>query len=1187
MQCPACGGQTPDGKRFCSDCGQPLVTLCPSCGAELLAGKSFCADCGFALSSIANGSVVRSSIPVESVSPAAIRSSVASAPTELRLVSVLFCDLVGFTPLSESLDPDEVRDLLTGYFETSRAIVSRYGGVVQKFIGDAVMAVWGVPTANEDDAERSVRAGLELVSAVEAYGAQYSATGLAARVGIVTGRVATTETPEEGLVVGDEVNTASRVQATAPAGRCYVDESTKRATDAAIVYADAGIHELKGKSEPVQLYQALRVVAGVGGALKSEGLEAPFVGRDRELRLVKDLFHASAEESRAHLVSVTGIAGIGKSRLAWEFYKYMDGLSNLFRWHRGRCLSYGEGVSYWALAEMVRGRAGIIEGEDSVASAAKLHASVQEHLSDPEERQWVEVRLAHLIGLEDRVARDKEDLFAAWRLFFERMSEVYPVVMSFEDMQWADASLLDFIEYLLDWSKSHAIFVLTLARPELIDRRPNWGAARRNFTSIYLEPLAPKAMRDLITGLVPGLPENVSEQILERAEGVPLYAIETVRMLIDRGLLVREGSSYQPVGTIGALEVPDTLHALIAARLDGLDPTERSLLQEASVIGKTFGRSALLDLTNLEAAALDELLGNLVRKEVISLQNDPRSPERGQFGFLQDLVRAVAYESLPKRQRKDKHLAVASYLQREWGSEDDEIVEVVASHFMHAYSLAPDAEDAVEVKSKAREMLRRAGERAAALAAAEEARRYFEQALDLADDSETSVALEERAGQMAWLAGEGELARAHYERAIANLDATGNTHASARMSARLGEVDYFEGRIEDAIDRMERAFAVLSSEDTDSDVASLAAQLGRVYYFTGNRELASARIEFALDLAEKLDLAELLSQALNTKATLLKSLGRGHEASALMGHALQLGIDHGLSGAALRAYNNLITFLESDDRFGDALDLGAAALELARRTGDRTWEIGLLATFLVPLFLAGRWNEMLERAAELEQLGAHGIVATEFDAVAIVHAMRGELERADALLDAGAGQAASPDVQARGMYFASRAVLLRARGESLRALESAEAAIEACKTLPVSFIGNKLALVEATEAAFDLGDTPKAEQMLARIESLLPGQSTPLLEAQSARFRARIGSSQGRQDTDVVFKDAEARFRRIGAPFWLGMALLEHGEWLIGQARHTDAEQHLSEAREIFAELDTRPLLERISLSTSKEISTA
>ena len=831
MHCPACGGETPEAKRFCANCGVALSALCSSCGAELLAGKSFCADCGTPVGAGA-GAAGGSPAPAPTVAPAQGRG-----PTELRLVSVLFCDLVGFTPLSEAADPEEVRELLSGYFDLARAIVSRYGGVVEKFIGDAVMAVWGVPAANEDDAERAVRAALELVAAVASYGADYAPNGLRARVGVVTGTAATTDTAEEGLVVGDRVNTAARIQAAAPPGRCYVDEATRRATEAAIVYADAGAHQLKGKAEPVPLHEALRVVAGVGGALKSEGLEAPFVGRDRELRLVKDLFHASAEESRAHLVSVTGIAGIGKSRLAWEFYKYLDGLSNVFRWHRGRCLSYGEGVAYWALAEMVRGRAGILEGEDSASAAAKLHASVEEHVPDPDERRWVEPRLAHLVGLEDRTARDKEDLFAAWRLFFERMSEVYPVVLSFEDMQWADASLLDFIEYLLDWSRNHAIFVLTLARPDLVERRPNWGAGRRNFTSIYLEPLPEKAMRDLITGLVPGLPAEMSEQILARAEGVPLYAVETVRMLIDRGLLVRDGSSYQPAGPIGELDIPETLHALIAARLDGLSPAERGLLQEAAVIGKSFSRASLLALTDLDAEALDELLASLVRKEVLSVQTDPLSSERGHFGFLQDLVRAVAYETLPKRQRKDKHLAVAAYLQAAWGNDDEEIVEVVASHYLEAYELAPDADDATELRSSARKMLVRAGERAAALAAAEEARRYFEQALALSDDADTSGVLQERAGQMAWHSARPELARSRFEDAVATFDAAGRTHASARVNARLGEIDFFEGRPQEAIDRMERAFAVLSNDEMDADVAALAAQLGRMYYFTGNKEL--------------------------------------------------------------------------------------------------------------------------------------------------------------------------------------------------------------------------------------------------------------------------------------------------------------------------------------------------------------
>ncbi len=257
-------------------------------------------------------------------------------------------------------------------------------------------------------------------------------------------------------------------------------------------------------------------------------------------------------------------------------------------------MSYGEGVAYWALAEMVRGRAGIIEGEDAAASAEKLHAAVEAHVPVPEEQRWVEPRLAHLIGVEERSARDKEDLFAAWRLFFERMSEARPVVMSFEDMQWADASLLDFIEYLLDWSRNHGIFVLSLSRPDLLDRRSTWGAGHRNFTSIYLDPLSPAAMHDLVTGLVPGLPNDVTERILTHSQGVPLYAVETAHMLIDRGLLVREGASYRPSGpldTLDTLDVPETLQALITARLDGLSPEERSLLQDAAASARPSARS--------------------------------------------------------------------------------------------------------------------------------------------------------------------------------------------------------------------------------------------------------------------------------------------------------------------------------------------------------------------------------------------------------------------------------------------------------------------------------------------------------------------------------------------------------------------------------------------------------------------
>jgi class 3 adenylate cyclase len=732
VNCSTCGADNRPDAKFCRDCGASLAGRCPACGASNEPGQKFCDECG---------------TPLQEAAPAMAPTAPAA---ERRLVSVLFADLVGFTTLSEGRDAEEVRELLSRYFESCKRLISLYGGTVEKFIGDAVMAVWGTPVAQEDDAERAVRAALDLVAAVSALGDEVGAPELRARAGVLTGEAAVTLGVEgQGMVAGDLVNTASRIQAAAEPGSLFVGESTKRSSEAAIAYADAGLHELKGKSEPVPLFRALRVTAGRAGALKAEGLEAPFVGRERELRLVKELFHASAEERKANLVSVVGIAGIGKSRLSWEFEKFIDGLAGDIWWHRGRCLSYGEGVAYWALAEMVRMRCEIVDEEDPASARAKLQATIAEHIPDPDERDWVEPRLSHLLGLEEGTPGDQENLFSAWRILFERLAEQAPTILVFEDMQWADAGLLDFLEYLLEWSRNHPLFILALSRPELADKRPTWGVGKRSFASLYLEPLAPQAMSDLLTGLVPGLTQELRENILDRAEGVPLYAVETVRMLLDRGLLEQAESVYRPTGPIETLDVPETLHALIAARLDGLTPDERRLVQDGAVLGKTFTRQGLGAVTGMPEEDLEPLLAALLRKEVLSIQADPRSPERGQYSFLQDIVKRVAYETLSRRDRKAKHLAAARFLASTWGAEEDEIAEVVAAHYLDAYEAAPDEPDAGELRAKAREMVVRAAERADSLGANAEAQRAYERAIELADDALVRADFEERAGTMA------------------------------------------------------------------------------------------------------------------------------------------------------------------------------------------------------------------------------------------------------------------------------------------------------------------------------------------------------------------------------------------------------------------------------------------------------
>ncbi len=857
---------------------------------------------------------------------------------ERRLVSVLFADLVGFTQLSESRDPEDVRELLSRYFDVCRAVVVRHGGVVEKFIGDAVMAVWGAPVANEDDAERAVRAALELVAAVGAMGEDLGAPDLRLRAGVLTGEAAVNLGANgQGLVAGDLVNTASRVQAVAAPGAVLVGEATRRATDAAVRYEPAGTHVLKGKAEPLPLYRALQVVATRSGAQRVEGLEAPFVGRDRELRMLKDLFHASADRSTSQLATVTGIAGIGKSRLSWEFEKYLDGLAGDVLWHRGRCLSYGDGVTYWALADMMRMRIGVVEGEPSDAVSAKLSNAVARYVSDAAERRWVEPRLGQLLGVDDRVTSAQDDLFAAWRLFVERMSDVAPVILVFEDLHWADSSMLDFVDYLLEWSRGHSIFVLGLTRPELVERRPTWGAGRRNFSSLSLDPLAPAAMEQLLAGLVPGLPDPVAQTILSRAEGIPLYAVETVRMLIDQGLLEQADGGYRPTGPIVDLKVPETLHGLIAARLDGLTPTERDLVEDAAVLGKSFTPMALAAVTGLSLDQLQPLLLALVRREVLTLTSDPRSPERGQYEFVQDLLRRVAYETLSRHDRRAKHLAVAGQLEAEQDADYD-VVELIAAHLVAAMQAVPDAPDAAETRRRAREMLLRAADRAASLAAPAESLRYLAQALELTDDVLGRARLGERAGQAAATAGRMDDAHAHMTRAIAGFESQGEVHAAARVSARLAEVDFYTDRLSAAVARMDGALRVLASDPVDADIAAARAQMGRLLFWVGRSEDAAAHLEVALTAAERLGLKETLAQALNTKSIVLLARRRPTESDALLEKALSVALADDLHEAALRAYFNLAERKGDTGQIDDAIEMYRVGLALARRVGDTFYD---------------------------------------------------------------------------------------------------------------------------------------------------------------------------------------------------------------------------------------------------------
>ena len=1152
MVCASCGAENPAGHRFCGQCGSALTVGCPACGHASLPGERYCGACGHSLE---------------------VTAAVPSAPlAERRLVSVLFADLVGFTSLSESRDPEEVRELLSRYFDTCRRLVELYGGTVEKFIGDAVMAVWGTPVAQEDDAERAVRAALDLIAAVTALGDEVGAPELRARAGVLTGEAAVNVgAVGEGMVAGDLVNTAARIQAAAEPGTVLVGETTRRSTERAIVFADTGTHALKGKTEPVPLWRALRVAAARRGAQRSEGLEAPFVGRERELRLVKELFHASADQSRAQLVQVTGIAGIGKSRLTWEFEKYIDGLAENVWWHRGRCLAYGEGVAYWALAEMVRMRAQIVEGESQDTARTKLALCLEEHLPSEEERAWIGPRLANLLGLEDRVDSDRQDLFAAWRLFFERLTDQGPLIMVFEDLQWADQALLAFVEFLLEWSASQPLYVLALSRPELAQQQPEFGRAIRNAASLALEPLAEEDMSRLLDGYVPGLPDGLKADILARAQGVPLYAVETVRMLLDRGLLAQAGPVYRPTGEIGSLEVPETLHALAAARLDGLPVEERRLVQEACVLGKSFTKQALAALTGAPAGDLDPLLTSLVRKEVLFLQADPRRPERGHYGFLQELLRQVAYETLSRRDRKRRHLAAVAALEATFDGGADEVPEVIASHLLAAVAAAPDDADTPEIRTHARNALTQAGERAAALAAPEEAQRHLDQAASLAgDDSRAQAALLQRAGRLAFQAGDTASARERLERAIVLYEAAGDTAGATLTGVALGDVDLAEDRLDEGVRRLEAALPTLEAAGPTPELAATYASLGRLRSLLGRNEEASPVLEQALRLSEQLALDETLVTALNSKSVVLLLEGRLLEAQLLLEGAVVRS--RGRSDANWwRAQNNLAQVMYSVDRLEDALALNSEVVALARQRGDREIIATQLSTSIGILRLLGRWEEALERLATVEALPRVSMIARSelIEAVPIL-CDRGELGRAEELLATQEWQREAAQPECVVAFAANEARLLRAQGDHEAAQAVAERGLALRPQLTVTSVYMKACTTEALEAAFARGDIDRVRDVLLFVDELHPGQRTPYIEAQRARFHALVD-----EDETVSFAAARRIFEERGFAFERAVVQLEWAERLARTGSADEGSELLADARALFEQLGARPWLDR------------
>jgi len=733
--CPNCEAPNIEGARFCARCGGELGLRCANCGSALASGDLFCSACG-----------------------TPVGASQTGAPgQERRIVTVLFADVTGSTSLGEQLDPERLSEVMDAYFAAMREEIEAEGGTVEKFIGDAVMAAFGVPTAHEDDPGRALRAALRMQRRLDDVNARLREThgvALQIRIGVNTGEVLATvdPAPGEAMVTGDAVNAAARLEQMAEPGQVVTSERTARAARG-FRFRELGAAELRGKSARVNTF--LVEEEGIGSTRGVPGLRAPMVGRDAELAVLQSVYERVASEGRPHLVTIYGDAGVGKSRLTREFADWTEGLAPAPTILRGRCLPYGDGVTYWPLAEILKGHAGVVD-TDPPASALEKIRKVGRELLTPEvsaDPLRATAALAFTVGLEDpdvpMAGRDPHDVraevHAAWRSFFSALASERPVVAIVEDIHWADEVLLDLLEVLADRIQGSTLIVCP-SRPDLLATRPGWGGGRRNVSSVALDPLgaedAERLVRELLS--IDDLPASVHATILERAEGNPFFLEEIVRRLIDEGLVVYEDERWRATADIEGIEIPDTVQGVLAARIDLLDPADRHALQAAAVVGRVFWADPVALLTGFTLGELEGRFRRLEDRELIVSRLGSSIAGRPEFLFKHILTRDVAYESIPRRDRAVQHATVATWIEESAGERSGEFVELLAHHFGTAVQLQSESGRPDEgLRRRAFEAMIRASVGSRDRDVMAKAMRLADDALSLAaDDAERSVALE-------------------------------------------------------------------------------------------------------------------------------------------------------------------------------------------------------------------------------------------------------------------------------------------------------------------------------------------------------------------------------------------------------------------------------------------------------------
>jgi class 3 adenylate cyclase/tetratricopeptide (TPR) repeat protein len=1135
------------------------LRICPDCGLAAVPDFRFCPSCGIPLEQAATEAGTGSA-----TDGGAIAEERPAWTAERRLVSVLFMDLVGFTGISEQLDPEDVREVQSRYFEAARSTVSHYGGSLEKFIGDAVMAVWGTPVARENDAERAARAALEMLRKVAAIG---TPTGgrLRARAAITTGEAAVTlDIDGEGMVTGDLVNTASRLQEAAMPGALLVDEATRRAVGDAFDLEEAGEQALKGKAIPVAAWRVAESEPGVAGESQA-GHGGPFVGRVTELRRLEELLRSTLDEQRLTLVSIIGVAGIGKSRLAWELER-RTGAPDGLRWHAGRPPRWGHGTAYAPLAEMVRRSLAVAETEPSEVVRRAVSEALNRLIPDTAEREWMHPRLMTLLegpvaaAPGDRVGEplegEREELFAAWRRYLEADADEAPLVLVFEDLQWAAPELLDFIDYLASWSRRRRIFVLALARPELLESRPTWGAGMPNFTAMHLDRLADEEVDALLQALAPRLPGAVAARVRQRAEGVPLYAVEMARFVEAGGTRAARDAASMPI--------PESLHALIAARIDALAVAERSLLLTAAVLGRRFRPEALAALTDIDRTTLGRRLGALVRREFLSIDDEPGSPGRGGVSFVQDLVREVAYNILSRRERRARHLAVIEYLE---SSQDPDRVEPMADHLVAAHAAyRADQPEAGALAVRAREALRLAADRAKAMHAPQRALSHLERALALSGDPQARADLLEAAGGAARAAARFSTAEAHLREAIDIRDSLGDQAGSTRHRAQLASLLLQAQRSETALAELEAAWESAEGGKDSDATAQLPAELARAHLLRGDpdRAVEWARRALATSPGATDDGSRAL--AIDARVTLGSALAQRsapEEGLQELRQAIDEAAEAGLGAVELRARNNLAWLLVEDDPRA-TIETARRGLELAERLGHREWSLNLLDVASIVAVDVGEWDWAIAALHAVSDVELPTAYRLDFAATrAIIEALRDSVDPLRPIERLGTLE---PDLDplALGWVEIARALVDALRGDGEAAQRQAR--IAAQRTVGWERVE---ALALAGRIAAWNGDATAAAEALRDLEAeaswgRAAGARHRTLRAAVAALRSR-GTTPSRTATRD-WNAALRAWRDLQLPLRLGLCLLDR--WRLagdGEAR--------SEAEAVFSDLGASALV--------------